>query len=72
MKFGHHPDPANDFCIEVEELQAIAADKAFGISNPDADGLESRVVRALQFNVGGDEIAVNAKHELRLVAETLS
>jgi hypothetical protein len=27
MKFGHHLDPAIDFCVEVEELQGMACNR---------------------------------------------
>jgi hypothetical protein len=64
-RFGHHPDPANDFCVEVEEIQSIAEDRKIGFANPDDASLEGRIFRAMQFNVGGDEIAVKAKALLR-------
>jgi hypothetical protein len=64
-RFGHHPDPANDFCVEVEEIQSIAEDRKIGFANPDDASLEGRIFRAMQFNVGGDEGAVSAKALLR-------
>jgi hypothetical protein len=64
-RFGHHPDPANDICVEVEEIQSIAEDRKIGFANPDDASLEGRIFRAMQFNVGGDEIAVKAKALLR-------
>ena len=70
MTFGHHPDPAIDFCIEVEEIQSIAADRSIGFANPDDDKLENRIYRAMQFNVGGDADAVTAKALLREIEAT--
>lgn len=64
-RFEHHPDPAIDFCVEVEEIQSIAHDRSIGFANPDDSALEDRIFRAMQFNVGGDANAVNAKALLR-------
>jgi hypothetical protein len=65
MIFDHHPDPAIDFCIEVEEIQSIAHDRSIGFVNADDSRLEDRIFRAMQFNVGGDENAISAKALLR-------
>lgn len=64
-RFNHHPDPAIDFCVEVEEIQSIAYDRSIGFHNPDDAGLADRIFRAMQFNVGGDANAVSAKAMLR-------
>ena len=71
-RFGHHPDPAIDFCVEVEEIQAIAEDRKIGFANPDNFKLEDRIFRAMQFNVGGDENAVSAKALLREIDHDIS
>ena len=63
MKFGHHLDPAIDFCVEVEELQGMACNRKIGF-DPEPT-LDDRVFRAMQFRVGGDECAVAAKSALR-------
>lgn len=69
MKFGHHPDPAIDFCVEVEEIQAMACNRRIGFdAEPD---LDRRIERAMMFQVGGDVGAVAAKDELRRIAHTL-
>lgn len=34
-RFGHHPDPAIDFCVEVEEIEAIWTDRHLQFPNPD-------------------------------------
>ena len=65
MKFGHHPDPACDFCVEVEELQAMAYNRRIGF-DPEAT-LDARIDRAMMFRVGGDQIAISAKGILRVV-----
>jgi hypothetical protein len=65
-QFGHHPDPAIDFTVEVESLQSIMTDRALGLRPEWTEiRLRERVGRALQFRVGGDEAAVQAKAQLR-------
>lgn len=71
QRFGHHPDPAIDFCVEVEELIAILADRKLGVANPDNAGLDARVEKAMKFRVGGDPGAVRAKDMLREVEEEI-
>jgi len=69
MDFGHHPDPTIDFCVEVEEIQAMAQNRKVGFdAEPD---LEHRIERAMQFRVGGDVGAVAAKQTLREIANVL-
>lgn len=65
MTFGHHPDSAIDFCVEVEEIIAMACNRKVGFAPEPA--LDARHFRAMQYRVGGDEGAVNAKHMLRNV-----
>lgn len=31
MNFGNHPDPAIDFCIEVDGIEGLAADYRAGL-----------------------------------------
>lgn len=65
-RFGHHPNPAIDFTVEVESLESIFADRALGLRQElTHDQLQQRVMRALDFRVGGDEAAVAAKSQLR-------
>lgn len=69
-RFGHHPDPANDFCIEVEAIQGQFFDATHAISKPGTlpatvEEVYARVQKAMEFHVGADEIAVSAKHLLR-------
>lgn len=69
-RFGHHPDAATDFCIEVDSLEARLFDAMGGISKPGTQPEKVSVVlsdiwRALSFTVGGDENAVKAKAVLR-------
>jgi hypothetical protein len=71
-RFGHHPDPAIDFCVEVEEIQSIVHDRSIGFGNPDDATLGDRIFRAMQFNVGGDEGAVRAKALLRQIEAQVS
>jgi len=71
-RFGHHPDAAIDFCIEVEEIEAIAACARLGLTGfgheQDRETLDSRIERAMDFRVGGDAGAVSAKAALRAIA----
>lgn len=63
-RFGHHPDPAIDFCVEVDALDAAWWDATtMGVGTRKA--VLDRAIRALEFRVGGDENAVNAKARLR-------
>ena len=71
-RFGHHPNSAIDFCVEVEELMSIATDRKMGIHNPDDGTLEKRVERAMDFRVGGDASAIDAKAEVRAIERHLA
>lgn len=69
-RFGHHPDPAVDFSVEVEAIQGMIAD--FKVGHPDDDGqqydlatIKGRIFSAMTFRVGGDAGAVHAKSLLR-------
>lgn len=72
-RFGHSPDAAVDFCIEVEELEAIAESARLGLTGfgheAERETLDSRIERAMEFRVGGDEVARHAKDCLRTLAE---
>jgi len=63
-RFGHHPDHAIDFCVEVDAIDAAWWD-AKVMSVGTRTEVLARAVRALEFRVGGDENAVNAKARLR-------
>lgn len=66
-RFGHHPDPTIDFCVEVEEIDAIHYDVRTGIAKDKEDERNRRISRAMSFRVGGDEKAVAAKDRLRVI-----
>jgi hypothetical protein len=68
-RFGHHPDPANDFCVEVEIIEALEYDVSVGRGS--LSDLVSRTQMAMTFRVGGDEIAIKAKGRLRQIDEKL-
>lgn len=68
-RFGHHPDPACDFCVEVERIEGIAYERRAGMN--DGEELRHAVSRALDFTVGGDLIAISAKARLREIAAEL-
>lgn len=63
MKFDHHPDPAIGFCIEVEEIAAMAYNRRVGFDYEPS--LDARIERAMAFRVGGDLNCINAKATLR-------
>ncbi|HAU75600.1 MAG TPA: hypothetical protein DCW88_08710, partial [Agrobacterium sp.] len=73
-RFGHHPEPAIDFCIEVEALEGHLFDAKHGIGKPGHeprridDEFRRRVSSAMDFIVGGDQIAIAAKATLRSIS----
>lgn len=46
-RFGHHPDAAIDFCIEVEVLQGMIFDVTRRLTSDDPDTLRRRIEVAL-------------------------
>lgn len=69
-RFNHHPDPAIDFCVEVEELQGMAYNRKVGF-DPEPD-LDQRIFNAMGFRVGGDQGAIAAKQLLREIDREVS
>ena len=69
-RFGHHPDPAVDFCEEVDQLKGIAHNVTVGFGDWFTDwiDLDERIFRAMSFRVGGNQNAVAAKGDLRKLA----
>jgi hypothetical protein len=64
-RFKHHPDPEIDFCVEVDELNAMWQDVQIGFE-PKFDDLCIRLERALRFNASGEDMnAVRATYALR-------
>lgn len=68
MRFGHHPEPAIDFCCEVDAIEGMLADWKAGLTSHEDVG--ARMARAMQFRVGGDAHAVAAKDRLRSLIES--
>jgi len=68
-RFGHHPDPATDFCLEFEAIEGEVFNQAAGMP-PEFD-IRQRVTAAMNFNVGGEPAAVVAKQALRLIDAAL-
>ena len=66
-RFGHHPNPAIDFCVEAESLLGEIENHRVGFTNgtPSADDMRKRIDAAMTFKVGGDSNAVLAKQQLR-------
>lgn len=69
-KFGYHPDPAIDFCIEVDALEGLHYDVSVGAG--DKEELRRRVERAMQFRVGGDLSCVKAKEAVRRIQRAIA
>lgn len=65
-RFGHHPDPAIDFCVEVDYLKGMQYD--VGCRRASEAEFNDRVARAMEFRVGGDQHAIAAKAVLREMA----
>ena len=63
-RFGHHHDPAIDFCIEVECIEGEAFNERRGIPI-EGPHIDDRIFRAMQFRTGGDAGAIKAKELLR-------
>lgn len=68
-RFGHHPNPAIDFCVEVDAIEGLAADVRAGLA-PKGE-LADRIFRAMAFTVGGDLNAINAKDTLRRTEQAM-
>ncbi|MGO8093171.1 hypothetical protein [Rhizobium leguminosarum] len=65
-RFGHHPDPAIDFEVEVETIQGSLYDATHGVDHSTTiDEIRKRIAKAMEFSVGGDAGAVAAKQMLR-------
>lgn len=64
-RFGHHPDPAFDFCHEVECCENDAYDLRGEGGVHMRGALLLRIERAMTFRVGGDQGCVAAKQSLR-------
>lgn len=64
-RFGHHPDPAIDFVVEVEAIEGELADLAAGLT-PTMD-IDARIARAMMFRVGANMPAIRAKTALRQI-----
>lgn len=72
-RFGHHPDPAIDFEIEVAEIESITESTHLGLTGPkheaDRAGLTRRIEVAMLFQVGGDPSCCAAKVKLCAIAD---
>jgi hypothetical protein len=73
-RFDHHPDPAIDFCVEVETLEGEWFNTTVGFANgtPSVANLRKRVDRAMDFRVGGDLNAIGAKTTLRRIEAAMN
>ena len=68
-RFGHHPYPAVDFCVEVDAIESLAEDVKVGLATSEI--LKERVFRAMLFKVGGGRQAIEAKKVLRKVEDAI-
>jgi hypothetical protein len=72
-RFGHHVNPASDFCIEVETIEGHLHDAQRDFSGKRIDEVFlCRIDAAMDFVVGGDPIAVAAKATLRQIHEDVN
>lgn len=67
-RFGHHPDPATDFEVEVQDIEAEVYNASVGFQPLPREVLLTRIDRALDFRVGGVPSCVEAKGVLREIA----
>jgi hypothetical protein len=67
-RFGHHPDPVVDFCVEVDIIEGLIADVDAGIQ--EWETVADRVFKAMQ-SVWIDGRAQDAKNKLRLAEADL-
>ena len=68
--FGHHPHPAIDFCVEVDAIEGRVYDARHGLTP--FKPVEERVFKAMQFRLGGELVAVQAKERLRIAGAYLA
>ena len=68
-RFDHHPDPSDDFCVEVECLEGEWANHRAGFMNgtPPRDEVEARVARAMTAGPFVTERCLDAKATLRRI-----
>ena len=64
-RFGWHPDPAIDYCVEVNDLVCEHYAMGCGISILTLPELQDRIFKASMFRVGGDLDAINSRADLR-------
>lgn len=69
-RFGWHPDPAIDFCVEVEVIEGLVYDAKVGLV--EKKPVEDRIFKAMTFRVGGVGMAVDAKAALRRAEASLA
>lgn len=70
-RFNHHPNPATDFCVEVETILALEFDATHNLDGVKIDDVLKRIDAAMDFRVGGDAHAVRAKQTLREIEARL-
>lgn len=68
-RFGHHPDPSDDFCVEVECLEGEWANHRVGFMNgtQSREEVEERVARAMTAGPFATERCLAAKATLRAI-----
>lgn len=68
-RFGWHPDPAIDYCVEVNDLVCEHKNIGYGIGVLTIPELQDRIFKASMFRVGADLDAIEARAELRKLEE---
>lgn len=69
-RFRHHPDPAIDFCCEVDFLEGRFRNVQCGMDTK--EDVAKEIFMAMQFRVGGDIAAIKAKDRLRDIEARLN
>lgn len=69
-RFRHHPDPAIDFCSEVDFLEGRVRNVQCGMDTK--EDVAKEIFTAMKFRAGGDVRAIKAKDRLRDLESTLN
>lgn len=69
--FGNHPDPETDFCVEVDVIEGLNADRKAGLE--DWQTVEDRISDAMDFPIRAStsERCVKARDRLREIRKEL-
>lgn len=69
-RFDHHPDPAVDYCVEVDALEGMAYDVGVGLAS--REEFEARIFRASMFRPMIDANALDARRALLALEDKMA